>query len=172
MSTVNEEELDKSLSEAKSLSKRVIVDALVYNEKGEIFAQRRSPHRLKHPNCWDLPGGHLDGDESLLECLKREIKEELSVEVEEVITLLYVQDFELHASMLKEGEAASERIFQFLVRLKDLDSISLEKDKAVEYQWFSRKNVDKTVENRSGFTNKVYVRNSIVRAFDYLEKAK
>ena len=37
---------------------------------------------MKLPLKWEFPGGKLEGDESLEACLKREIKEELSVEIE------------------------------------------------------------------------------------------
>lgn len=170
MTNLNQISLDTHLLEAKKLHKRIIVDALIYNEKGEIFAQKRSPFRLKHPNCWDLPGGHLEGEESLLECLSREIREELSVEVQEVVTLLDIFDFEMDQSMLKDDELSSERIFQFLVKVKDWNSMKLEEGKAVEYKWFTRANVDLTMENRSEMNLITYIRDAIIKAFDYLEK--
>lgn len=38
----------------------------------------------RHPLKWEFPGGKIEENESEIECLKRELKEELAVEVEVV----------------------------------------------------------------------------------------
>ncbi len=52
--------------------------AIVENERGEILLVKRKLDPGK--GFWDLPGGFLDGGESLEDSVKREIKEELQVE--------------------------------------------------------------------------------------------
>ena len=50
------------------------VKALIVNSKGEIL--------LAHNNhTYQFPGGHTEGDETLEACLKREIKEEVGIDV-------------------------------------------------------------------------------------------
>lgn len=53
---------------------------IIENEKGEILLVKRKfdPQKGK----WDYPGGFIDGGESLEHSVKREVKEELNVEVE------------------------------------------------------------------------------------------
>ncbi|HAC64846.1 MAG TPA: hypothetical protein DCF68_15265 [Cyanothece sp. UBA12306] len=51
------------------------------------------------PDCWDLPGGGLEPHEPLLEGLKREVKEETSIENFTVEKLLTVAE-----SFFPEGE--------------------------------------------------------------------
>jgi 8-oxo-dGTP pyrophosphatase MutT (NUDIX family) len=52
------------------------VGALVIDDDGRIFVQRRSPDRRLFPNSWDIVGGHVKPDETLETALAREIKEE------------------------------------------------------------------------------------------------
>ena len=42
---------------------------------------KRNRFHKKHPGEWDFPGGHIVENESLLAGLKREVKEETSLEV-------------------------------------------------------------------------------------------
>ncbi|MGH8979875.1 MAG: NUDIX hydrolase [Acidimicrobiales bacterium] len=41
----------------------------------------RSPDREWYPDVWDLPGGHVEDGELPLEALRRELREELGIEV-------------------------------------------------------------------------------------------
>lgn len=163
--------LKNLLLTAVSQNKRIIVDALLYNQDGHIFAQKRSANRLKHPNCWDLIGGHLEPNESLVDALKREIVEEIGTEMFEIEELLDIVDYEAEANSLKPGEQVSERLFQFLVRLEGNPQIILEKDKVTEYRWFSMENVEITTENRTGEAENInYIKNAILKALDRLKE--
>ena len=48
---------------------------------GEVLLVHRSPSDCSYPDVWDLFGGHVEGDESLEEALRREAREELGIEV-------------------------------------------------------------------------------------------
>lgn len=54
--------------------------ALIFSE-GKVLATRRS-QTMDLPGKWELPGGKVEEGESPEECLKREIQEELSIEIE------------------------------------------------------------------------------------------
>lgn len=53
---------------------------IIENQKGEILLVRRAVAPKK--GFWDLPGGFININEDLEQSVKREIKEELGVEVE------------------------------------------------------------------------------------------
>jgi 8-oxo-dGTP pyrophosphatase MutT (NUDIX family)/2'-5' RNA ligase len=45
-----------------------------------LLGQRTRGERRRYPGVWDAPGGKLEGDESVLEALVREVREEAGVE--------------------------------------------------------------------------------------------
>lgn len=53
---------------------------LVFNARGEVFLQRRSPAKDCFPGAWDTSAaGHLDRGEDYDACAVREVREELGV---------------------------------------------------------------------------------------------
>jgi len=58
-----------------------VVGAIIENENNEILCALRSP-KMALPNLWEFPGGKIEGSETLKDAIEREIKEELSCEVE------------------------------------------------------------------------------------------
>ncbi|MCC6480144.1 MAG: NUDIX domain-containing protein [Sphingomonadaceae bacterium] len=57
---------------------RNIVNALLLRE-GKVLLARRSRHRKAYPDLWSFPGGHVEGDETLVQALCREVSEEISI---------------------------------------------------------------------------------------------
>jgi len=58
--------------------------AVIQNEEGKILTIFRTETAPSRPNTWDLPGGEVDFGESAIDSIKREIKEETGLEVEDV----------------------------------------------------------------------------------------
>jgi 8-oxo-dGTP diphosphatase len=48
---------------------------------GKIIVAQRS-EKMKLPLKWEFPGGKLEHNENDIECIKREIKEEINIEIE------------------------------------------------------------------------------------------
>ncbi|MEU6198184.1 NUDIX domain-containing protein [Streptomyces sp. NPDC047061] len=63
---------------------------MILSRRGEAFAQRRSPGRRLFPDTWDVVGGHVERDESLLAVLAREAEEETGWRLRRVCRLLGV----------------------------------------------------------------------------------
>ena len=56
------------------------VTAAIIVEEGKILIARRAPGE-KLAGMWEFPGGKVEGEETLVDCLTRELREELGVSV-------------------------------------------------------------------------------------------
>lgn len=56
------------------------VNAAILNDKNEVLLTRRSP-QVREPGKWCLPGGHFEGGETWIEAMRREVREEVGIEV-------------------------------------------------------------------------------------------
>lgn len=64
---------------ARGLRHRAI-HIFVLNAAGELFLQRRSPWKDRHPDAWDSSAaGHLDAGETYADAARRELREELGL---------------------------------------------------------------------------------------------
>ena len=59
--------------------KNIVVTGDIIQEGKTFLIARRGPNE-KSPGMWEFPGGKLEEGESLQECIKRELKEELSID--------------------------------------------------------------------------------------------
>lgn len=81
----------------------LVVGALVRNEKGEILLIRH------HRRGWEIPQGRVEEGESLLDALRREVREETGVEISPGPL----------AAVFSKTSAPSAVIFSFLATYRD-----------------------------------------------------
>ena len=60
--------------------KHIEVTAAVIMRDGLVLAAKR-PEGARHAGAWEFPGGKLEPGETLQQCLKREIREELGLDI-------------------------------------------------------------------------------------------
>lgn len=116
----------------------LIVGALVLRD-GRFFSHRRAYDRKLFPGCWDVAGGSVEAGEGLLDALVREIREETQWELDEVLGLATVFDWQA------DGRAVRE--FDFVVTVKGRSEAVLEEGKAVERKWVGRSDTALVAEN-------------------------
>jgi len=63
--------------------------AIIEHDNRILICQRSA--RMKLPLKWEFPGGKIETGESRKDCLKREIKEELGLEIEVISALTAVE---------------------------------------------------------------------------------
>lgn len=110
---------------------QVGVKILLKNEEGKYLLIRRSLE--KYPEVkgrWDIVGGRIDPNETLLDALKREVKEETGLEIIDTPQLVAAQDI-----MIKEKAKHVVRL-TYSGKTKG-DKISLDLSENDMYRWLS-----------------------------------
>lgn len=93
---------------------RISIKALIFDETREKFLVVQEEN-----GTWELPGGGLDFGETPEECLRREIKEEMDLEVTHIAKQpSYAFTFEKHKNTNYPGWKAN---IMYEARLKDLN---------------------------------------------------
>lgn len=124
-------------SEVPAKGQQVITAcAFIYKKvDGEVhlFCPRRAQTKKFLPDVFELPGGHIDFGEDLIEGLKREIKEEFDMEVR-------VGDCFYAFTYLNEvkGSHSVEVIF-FAEFVSPENEIKLNPEDHSEYRWLNQK---------------------------------
>lgn len=68
------------------------VPVIIQNSKGEILLGKRRRSPIFYSNLWGLPGGMIEYQEKVEEAARREIKEELGVDVKVLRKANYYED--------------------------------------------------------------------------------
>ncbi|MDR0659357.1 MAG: NUDIX domain-containing protein [Prevotellaceae bacterium] len=127
-------ELNRLPISSMSLDVDYVVGALVIDNKGRIFVQRRTPNRKLFPGCWDIVGGHVEVGETLEEALRREIQEETGWVLFEVGSLVK----EFHWQAEENGVLKKKIEFDFIAKVNgDLNNPQVEQGKHDKYYWLT-----------------------------------
>lgn len=62
------------------MEKTCVACGIMINNNGHVLMAKRSS-RATHPGIWEFPGGKQEHGETIDECLKREWKEELNLDI-------------------------------------------------------------------------------------------
>lgn len=106
------------------------VGVLVWREKQLLLGKRLSVNLAgKQDTCWQFPGGHLENNESVIECAVREVQEETSLKVKSL----------RHLGFTNNTFIIGQR--QYITLLVSCDYKSgvaqrLEPDKCEQWRWF------------------------------------
>lgn len=119
-----------------AVQSRVIVVAVVQNERGDYLICRMPRDRGVFPGQWGLPGGGIEAGERMEAALRREIKEELGIEINDIKPLFFKDG--LH----KKSFADASQLDIYMIFLVFLcraasDEIKLSAEFS-DYAWVSR----------------------------------
>jgi len=124
---------------------RTIVSALIFSKDNKVLMGRKDPIKGGvYSDCWHIPGGGVESGQSFEEALKREVREEVGIDITPYTLepLPYV-DTDVAEKILKDTE---EKVlcrmefhrFRIVIHDKMADEIRLQLgDDLVESQWFS-----------------------------------
>ena len=104
---------------------------IFHNSRHEVMLVLRDDKpSIVCPNMWDLPGGHVESDETPAECIVREMLEEIEVNVEGC-ELFKVYEF-------------SDRTEHVFIKSVEFDVERLVLHEGQMLRWFSREEMVKT----------------------------
>jgi len=119
---------------------RVGCGAIILNDKNEVLLLQRSANSRWKPSTWARPGGEVEFGETIEEALKREIKEEVGVEIKVIRQLSFHQNID-------EGKKMHWLSFGFLAKCVSGSVKNCEPDKHDELKWFSLNDLPTPLDN-------------------------
>jgi 8-oxo-dGTP diphosphatase len=118
-----------------------LIGALVRHPNGGFFSQRRSKTRSFGPGLWDNVGGHVEGQETLEQTLRREMIEETGWHLDHVMGVVAIRDW--------HDPRGPSREYIVVCRARgDLDHPTLEPNKVDRTAWITADNIGVMNENR------------------------
>ena len=149
---------DQQLSHTNASVKQVFpeptVGALIVNNEGKVLLAKSH----KWFDKYTLPGGHIEVGESVIDAVRREVKEEVGLDVE-VVEMLLVQEAIFAPEFYKKKHFV---FIDFYCKSKNQE-VKLDRDEIQDYIWvypgaaynlkldsFTRKTLDRYLERGRG----------------------
>ncbi|HEX7041623.1 MAG TPA: NUDIX hydrolase [Patescibacteria group bacterium] len=136
--------------------RHITVGAIAYNDKGQILLVKRSS-KYSRPNTWTVPGGFMERDKTIEECVLKELKEETGMDGE-IERLFHIND---NPNRPKEDRQNVD--FIYLVKVGE-GNFSHD-DEIINIEWFGKSNLPS--EDDFAFDH----RTVILKYFEYLEQS-
>ena len=121
---------------------RIVIGAAISASGTDVLIVQRTPWEKAFPSQWELPGGHSDPGETILDTVVREVKEETGLDVvsiaDEFMSFEYI-------SPEKDGGSAKTKQLNFIVRVDEShrNSVRLAPDEHQDYAWCTLQDIAK-----------------------------
>lgn len=119
-----------------AIERRVIVVGLIHNARGEWLLCKMPAERGVFPGQWGLPGGGIEAGEYAETALRRELREEVGLEVSEIEPLFFTDG--LYTKRFPNG--AQRPIYMIFLVFKCLaigDAVTLNPE-FEQYTWVAQ----------------------------------
>lgn len=116
----------------------------IFDGEEKVFLPKRADTKKFLPGVYELPGGHVDFGEDIVEGLKREINEEFGMEIavgDPFFTFTYSNHI--------KGSHSIEVIY-FAKFITELEKINLNPQDHSTYEWFGKNELQKTYSQAKG----------------------
>jgi 8-oxo-dGTP diphosphatase len=121
------ESFDYLLNDSRSEGiQRFVVGAVIKNNENHVLILKRASNDFMG-GIDELPSGKVEANETLIQALQREIKEETNLDIETIVKYLGSFDYKS-----KSGNAT--RQFNFLIHARDVNQLKIS-DEHEKAQW-------------------------------------
>ena len=125
--------------------------ALIFNNKGEVLLVKRTSKTRNQAGQWSKPGGGIEFGEKVEDAIKREIKEEVGVDIELTRFLGFVDD-------IMESDHQHWITFNYVAKIISGEVKNMEPEKHEEMKWFSLDNLPKELNKNTDLSIKEYLK--------------
>jgi nucleoside triphosphatase len=113
---------------------RIGVVAIIRNSRDEVLICKMPKDRGAYPGQWAIPGGGVDEGEKMEEALRREMREEVGMEIGEIDAFWFQDDV---VTKLIPGEESRELYMIHLIFdcVAKGDAVTIDNRELVEFAW-------------------------------------
>lgn len=98
----------------------------------KVFLPKRAATKKFLPDVYELPGGHIDFGEDIVDGLKREIKEELGM------TIRVGDPFAAHSYINDVKGSHSIEVVYFAQFVESIEQVKIQPEDHSQFDWFTR----------------------------------
>ena len=151
----------ETLAEGQQVISAVAMITSQQQGETKVFLAKRADTKKFLPGVYEMPGGHIDFGEELVTGLKREVKEELGMD-------LSVGDcFAAFTYTNEIKKSHTIEVVYFAMFTSPLDEITIQPEDHSEYNWFSKADLHEAyTKNKGGDDVEFQI---ISKGFDILE---
>jgi len=134
------------------IERRIVVNGVITNKKGEILLVKKKWSRKD--NAWETPSGSVEGDESLKDALKREVKEETNLTINGI---KFIDIYETKREVIfKEGFRKTWNLIFMHFKAEAKSGMLKAGDDAKEARWIDQKKIKRY--KISSITKKILIK--------------
>lgn len=127
--------------------------ALIVNDKNEVLLLKRSVKSRDEYGYWSQPGGGVDYGETVEDGIKRELMEEVGVEVDLIRLLCYTDQ-------IKVSGPEHWVSISYLAKISSGEPNNMEPDKHSQMKWFSLSKLPKKLSITTKDSTNAYLMSS------------
>ena len=137
--------IDKSAAHRLGIWHSSIHLIIINKNKTKVLFQKRANNKDLYPNMWDISvGGHIMSKESDIEAVKRELKEELGIESNNIE---FVKKYKEELS--NNGVDSKEIVSLFIMYLdENVVKFKLQKEEVSCIKWLTQMEMEKLIKER------------------------
>lgn len=157
------EVMDKDEAHDKNLLHNEVA-IFVINSHQQVLLQKRSANKRFDPNKWALCAGHVDYHESLIDAAKREVKEEIGLDL---------VDSDLHSFGEKDfiirNSNSHVNHYYYIIVNRNAEEFVIQKEELSEVKWFD---IDQVLEMLERNDPSIVFTSNRKKLFEYLKSIK
>jgi nucleoside triphosphatase len=143
---------------SENMRRRIIVGAIIQNDEGEVLLLKMSSTQGVFPGQWGLAGGGMDEGETMVEALKREVREETSLEIVNIEPFRFADD--MQEKLMSDGSRQGMYMIYLVFYAKAVSGEFVLNEEWSEGVWVKPKEVggyDLNLPTRETFREKGWV---------------